>query len=188
MNWELPDVPAGFRKGREARDQIVNICWIMEKAREFQKNIYFCFIDYSKAFNVWITTNGGKFLKSWEFQTTLLLLPLLLLLSRFRHVQLDSVQPHRRQPTRRPRPWDSPYLSPKKVLYIGQEAIVRTGHGITDWFKIRKRGRQGCVLSPCFFNFCAEYIMQYAGLDESQAGINIVGRNTNKLRYVGILL
>ena len=60
VNDELPDVQAGFRKGRETRDQIANICWIMEKAREFQKNIYFCFIDYTKAF-VWITTNCGKF-------------------------------------------------------------------------------------------------------------------------------
>ena len=56
MNCELPDVQAGFRKGRETRDQIANICWIIEKPREFQKNIYFCFIDYAKAF-VWMTTN-----------------------------------------------------------------------------------------------------------------------------------
>ena len=69
MNRELPDVKAGFRKGRGTRDQIANICWIIEKAREFQKNIYFCFIDYAKAF-VWITTNCGKFLKRWEYQTT----------------------------------------------------------------------------------------------------------------------
>ena len=70
MNRELPDVQAGFRKGRETRDQIANICWIIEKAREFQKNIYFCFIDYAKAF-VWITANYGKFLKGWEYQTAL---------------------------------------------------------------------------------------------------------------------
>ena len=57
MNHELPDVQAGFRKGRGTRDQIANICWIMEKAREFQKNIYFCFIDYAKALTVWITIN-----------------------------------------------------------------------------------------------------------------------------------
>ena len=69
VNCELPDVQAGFRKGRGTRDQIANICWIMEKAREFQKNIYFCFIDYAKAF-VWITTNSGKFFKGWEYQTT----------------------------------------------------------------------------------------------------------------------
>ena len=61
MNRELPDVPAGFRKGRGTRDQIANICWIIEKAREFQKSIYFCFIDYAKALTVWITINCGKF-------------------------------------------------------------------------------------------------------------------------------
>ena len=69
MNRELPDVQAGFRKGRRTRDQIVNICWIIEKG-EFQKNIYFSFIDYAKAFAVWITTNCGKFFKRWEYQTT----------------------------------------------------------------------------------------------------------------------
>ena len=69
VNRELPDVQAGFRKGRETRDQIANIQWITEKAREFQKNIYFCFIDYTKAF-VWITTNCRKFFKIWEYQTT----------------------------------------------------------------------------------------------------------------------
>ena len=67
VNCELPDVQAGFRKGRGTRDQIANIHWIMEKAREFQKTIYFCFIDY--AF-VWITINYGKFWKRWEYQTT----------------------------------------------------------------------------------------------------------------------
>ena len=70
MNRELPDVQAGLRKGRETRDQIANIHWITEKAREFQKNIYFCFIDYTKAFDVWITTNCGKFFKRWEYQAT----------------------------------------------------------------------------------------------------------------------
>ena len=70
MNQELPGVQAGLRKGRGTRDQIVNIHWDIDKAREFQKNIYFCFIDYAKAF-VWITTNCGKFLKRWEYQTTL---------------------------------------------------------------------------------------------------------------------
>ena len=70
VNHELPNVQAGFRKGRGTRDQIANICWIIEKAREFQKNIYFCFIDYDKAF-VWITTNCGQFFKRWEYQTTL---------------------------------------------------------------------------------------------------------------------
>ena len=70
MNRELPDVQAGFRKGRGTRDQIANIYWIIEKAREFQKNIY-CFIDYAKPLTVWITTNYGRFLKRWEYQTTL---------------------------------------------------------------------------------------------------------------------
>ena len=65
VNQELSDEKAGFRKGRGTKDQIVNIHWIIEKASEFQKNIYFCFIDYAKAF-VWITTNCGKFLKRWS--------------------------------------------------------------------------------------------------------------------------
>ena len=65
VNQELPDVQAGFRKGRETRDQIANLCWITEKAREFQKNIYLCFIDYAKAF-VWIMKNCDKLLKRWE--------------------------------------------------------------------------------------------------------------------------
>ena len=69
MNQELPDVQAGFRKGKGTRNQIASIHWITEKAREFQKNIYFCFIDYAKSF-VWITTNSGKFLKEWEYPTT----------------------------------------------------------------------------------------------------------------------
>ena len=70
LNRELPDVQAGFRKRRGTRDQIANICWIMEKAREFQKNIYFCFIDYAKAFDCVDTRNCGKFWKRWAYQTT----------------------------------------------------------------------------------------------------------------------
>ena len=70
VNRELPDVQAGFRKGRGTRDQIANICWIIEKGREFQKNISFCFIDYAKALTVWMKTNCGKFFKRWEYQTT----------------------------------------------------------------------------------------------------------------------
>ena len=68
-------------------------------------------------------------------------------------------------------------------LYAGQEATVRTGHGTTDWFQIRKGGCQGCILSPCLFNFYAEYIMTNTGLEETQAGIKIAGRNINHLRY-----
>ena len=68
-------------------------------------------------------------------------------------------------------------------LYAGQEATVRTGHGTTDWFQIGKRVHQGCTLSPCLFNFYAEYIMRNAGLDDLQAGIKTAGRNINNLRY-----
>ena len=68
-------------------------------------------------------------------------------------------------------------------LYAGQEATVRTGQGTTDWFQIEKEVRQGCILSPCLFNFHAEYIMRNAGLDEAQSGIKIAGRNISNLRY-----
>ena len=70
-----------------------------------------------------------------------------------------------------------------KNLYAGQEATVRTGHGTTDWFQIGKGVHQGCILSPCLFNIYAEYIMRNAGLEETQAGIKIAGRNINNLRY-----
>ena len=68
-------------------------------------------------------------------------------------------------------------------LYIGQELTVRTGHGTTDCFQIRKGVRQGCILSPCLFNLYADHIMQNAGLNEAQAGIQIAGRNINNLRH-----
>ena len=68
-------------------------------------------------------------------------------------------------------------------LYAGQEARVRTGHGTTDWFQIRKGVHQGCILSPCLFNFHEEYIMRNAGLDEAQAGIKTARRNINNFRY-----
>ena len=68
-------------------------------------------------------------------------------------------------------------------LYAGQKATVRTGHGTTDWFQIGKGVPQGCILSPCLFNFYAEYIMRNAGLEEAQAGIKTAGRNINNLRY-----
>ena len=68
-------------------------------------------------------------------------------------------------------------------LYASQEATVRTGHGTTDWFQIGKGVCQGCILSPCLFNFYAEYIMRNAGLEEAQTGIKIAGRNINNLRY-----
>ena len=94
MNQEIPDVQAGFRKGRGTRDQIANIHWIIKKAREFQKNIYFCFTDYAKTF-VWITKNW-KILKEMGIPDHLTCL--------------------------------------LRNLYVGQEATVRTGHGMTDWF------------------------------------------------------
>ena len=75
---------------------------------------------------------------------------------------------------------DQPSL---RNLYTGQEATVRTGHGTTDWFQIGKVVHQGCILSPCLFNLYAEYIMRNAGLEETQAGIKIAGRNINNLRY-----
>ena len=145
MNRELPDVQTGFRKGRGTRDQIANICWIIEKAREFQKNIYFCFIDYTKAFDCVDHNKLWKILKEMGIPDHL--------------------------------------TCPLRNLYAGQEATVRTGHGKTDWFQIGKRVRQGYILSPCLFDLYAEYIMRNAGLDEAQAGIKIVRRNINNLRY-----
>ena len=68
-------------------------------------------------------------------------------------------------------------------MYASQEAIVGTGHETTDWFQTGKGEHQGCILSPCLFNFYAEYTMRNAGLDEAQAGIKIAGRNINNLRY-----
>ena len=145
VNRELPDVQAGFRKGRGTRDQIANICWIMEKAREFQKNIYFCLIDYAKAFDCVDPNKLWKILKEMgmpDHPTCLL-----------------------------------------RNLYAGQEATVRTGHGTTDWFQIGKEVCQGCVLSPCLFNFYAEYIMRNAGLEVAQAGIKSARRSINNFRY-----
>ena len=116
----------------------------LKKAREFQKNIYFCLMTMPKPLTVWITTNW-KILQAMgtSFHLTCLL----------------------------------------RNLYTGQEAIVRTGHGTTDWFQIGKGVRQGCILSLCIFNLYAEYIMRNAGLEEAQAGIKIAGRNINNLRY-----
>ena len=145
MNREIPDVEAGFRKGRGTRNQIASILWIMEKAREFQKNIYFCFIDYAKAFDSVDHHKLWKILREMEIPDHLICL--------------------------------------LRNLYAGQEATVRTGHGTTDWFQIRKGVRQGCMLSPCLFNFYAEYIMRNAGLEEAQAGIKTGRRNINNLRY-----
>ena len=145
VNRELPDVQAGFRKGRGTRDQIANIRWIIEKAREFQKNIYFCFIDYTKGFDC-VDQN-----KLWEILKDM------------------GIPDH--------------LTCLLRNLYAGQEATVRTGHGTTGWFQIRKGVPQGCILSPCLFNLYAEYIMRNTGLEEAQAGIKITRRNIDNLRY-----
>ena len=145
MNQELPEVQAGFRKGRRTRDQIANIRWIIEKARELQKNIYFSFIDYTTAFDCVDHT------KLWKiFQETGIIDHLTCLL---------------------------------RNLYAGQEETIRTRYRKMDCFQTRKGINQGYIWSPCSFNLYAEYIMQNAGLDESQARIKITGRNINNLRY-----
>ena len=137
MNCELPDVQAGFRKGRETRHQMANILWIIEKTRVFQKNIYFCFIDYAKAFDCEDHNKFWKILK--EMRLTDYLTCLL------------------------------------RNLYAGQEATVRTGHGTTDWFQIGKGVRQGCILSPCLFNWYAEHIMRNAGLEKHKLESRLLG-------------
>ena len=141
INSERPDVQAGFRKGRGTRDQTANILWIIEKARDFQKNMYFCFIDYWQSLWLRGSQQTGKFFKRWEYLTCLL-----------------------------------------RNLYAGQETTVRTRHG-KDWFQSGKGVHQVCTLSPCLFNFYADYIIRNAGLEETQAGIKIAGRNINHLRY-----
>ena len=113
MNNELPDVQACFRKYRGTRDQIAIIQWIIKKAREFQKDIYFCFIDYAKAFDCVDHNTLWKILQEMGIPDHLTCL--------------------------------------LRNLYAGQEAAVRTGHGTMD--QIGKGVRQGCILSPCLFNF-----------------------------------
>ena len=112
VNHELPDVQAGFRKGRGTRDQIANICWIIEKAREFQKNSYFCFIDYPKAFDCVDHNKLWKILKEMGIPDHLNCL--------------------------------------LRNLYAGQEATVRTGHGTTDGFQIRKGVHQDLYCHPAY--------------------------------------
>ena len=125
VNHELADVQAGFRKGRGTRDQIADIRWIIEKAREFQKSIYFCFIDYARAFDC------AGHSKQWK-------------------ILRDGIPDH--------------LTCLLRNLCAGQEATVRAGHGTTDWLQIGKGVYQGCILSPCLFNLCAEYIFRNAGL------------------------
>ena len=131
------DVQAGFRKGRRTTDQIANICWIIEKSREFQKNMYFYFFDYAKAFDC-VDHN-----KLWEILKEM------------------GIPDH--------------LTCLLRNLYAGQEAAVRTGHGTTDWFQIGRGVCQGCILSHCLFNLCAEYIMRNAGLEETQLESRLLG-------------
>ena len=119
LNRELPDVQAGFRKGRGTRDQIANKYWIIKKARGFQKNTYFCFIDYAKVFDCVDHNKLWKILKEMEIPDHLTCL--------------------------------------SRNVYAGQEATVRTGHGTTDCFHIRKGVCQVCILSPCLFNISKEH-------------------------------
>ena len=195
VNCELPDVQAGFRKGRGTRDQIANIRWIMEKGREFQKNIYFCFIDYAKTFDcvdhnkLWkilkemgipeikLPTSAGSWKKGREFQKNIY----------FCFIDyakaFDCVDHKKLWKMLQEMGMQDHLTCLLRNFYAGQEATVRTGHGTTNWFQIGKGVHQGCILSPCLFNFYAEYIMRKAGLEEAQAGIKIAGRNINNLRY-----
>ena len=143
MNQELPDVQAGFRKGRGTRDQVANIHWIIKKAREFQKNVS-DLLTMPKPFDCMDHRKLRKILQEMGIPDHLTCL--------------------------------------LRNLYAGQQATVRTGHETTDCFQIRKGVHQGCILSPCLFNFYAEYIMRKAGLHEAQAAIKIAGRNINNLR------
>ena len=115
------------------------------KKQEFQKNIYFCFIVYAKAFDCVDHKKLWEILKEMGIPDHLTCL--------------------------------------MRNLYAGQEAIVRTGHGTTDWFQIQKGGCQGYILLPCLFNLYAEYIIRNAGLDEQQAGIKTAGRDINNCRF-----
>ncbi|ELR62451.1 hypothetical protein M91_01434, partial [Bos mutus] len=153
VNRKLPDVQAGFRKGRGARDQIANIRWIMEKAREFQKNIYFCFIDYAKAFDCVDHNQLWKILQEMGIPDHLICL-------------LRNL-----------------YAGQEATVRTGHGTTdwFQIGKGVRQGCILRGVC-QGYILSPCLFNLYAEYIMRNAGLDEAQAGIKIAGRNSNNLR------
>ena len=134
-----------LEKAEEPEIKLPTSAGSWKKGRKFQKNIYFCFLDYVKAFD---SVDHNKL---WEI--------------------LKEMGP-------------SGHLTCLlRNLYADQEATVRTGHGTTDWLQIGKGVRQGCILSPCLFNFYGEQIMRNAGLEETQAEIKIAGRNMNHLRY-----
>ena len=134
-----------LEKAEEPEIKLPTSIGSLKKQREFQKNIYFYFIDYAKAFDCVDHNKLWKILKEMgkaDHLTCLL-----------------------------------------RNLYAGQEAIVRTGHGTTDWFQIGKGASQDYILSPCLFNLYEEYIMRNTGLNKAQAGIKIAERNINNLRY-----
>ena len=134
-----------LEKAEEPEIKMPTSAGLSKKQGEFQKNIYFCFIDYAKAFDCVDHNKLWKILKEMGISDHLTCL--------------------------------------LRNLYAGQEAIVKTGHGKTDWFQIGKGVYQGCILSPYLFNLCAECIVRNAELEEAQAGIKIAGRNINNLRY-----
>ena len=134
-----------LEKAKEPEIKLPTSAGSSKKQESSRKKIYFCFIDYPKAFNCVDHNKLWKILKAMGMPDHLTCL--------------------------------------LRNLYAGQEATVRTGHGTADWFQIGKGVCQGCILSPCLFNLYAEYIMRNTGLDEAQAGIKIVRRNMNNLRY-----
>ena len=144
MNRKLPMFKLDLEKAEEPEIKLLTSIGSSKK-QEFQRTIYFCFIDYNKAFDCVDHNKLWKILKEMGIQEYLTCL--------------------------------------LRNLYAGQEATVRMGHGTTDWFQIGNGVRQGCILSPCLFNFYAEYITRNARLDEAQAGIKIARRNINNLRY-----
>ena len=133
-----------LEKAEEPEIKLPTSAGSWKKQENSRKNIYFCFIDYAKAFDCVDHNKLWKILKQMGIPDHLTCL--------------------------------------LRNLYAGREATVRTEHGTKDWLQIRKGERQGCILSPCLFNFYAEYIMRNAGLEETEAGIKIAGRNINNLR------
>ena len=134
-----------LEKAEEPEIKLPTSIGSLKKQESSRKTSTSALLTMPKPLTVWTTTNSGKFLKRWEYQTT----------------------------------WE---ISGEEGD-AGEEETVRTGYGTTDWFQIAKGVHQGYILSPCLFNFYAEYIMRKAGLDEAQVGIKIAGRNINNLRY-----
>eukprot|EP00112_Aurelia_sp_Birch-Aquarium-sp1_P026756 Seg970.1 transcript_id=Seg970.1/GoldUCD/mRNA.D3Y31 product="Retrovirus-related Pol polyprotein from type-2 retrotransposable element R2DM" pseudo=true protein_id=Seg970.1/GoldUCD/D3Y31 len=145
LEREIAEEQGGFRKNRGTRDQIANIGRLMETTREYQKNVYMCFIDYSKAFDCVDHQALLNCLRKMGIPEHMIIL--------------------------------------LRGLHTDQEATVRTMYGNTEWFKINKGVRQGCILSPYLFNLYSENMIRMAGLEEIEHGIRIGGRNINNLRY-----